>query len=283
MPLNRNKVDSFKRERANELRKLATVLESLSSSHNAIVRDTGSLQTAANQCASGHDDKWSYSMALLEFITVPDDTHHRVRPRDTRIDSIYLSVELGGVCRDFEDYDDPFTKLEVGIYVEGRKSNQKLSCAWHLDRHITGETVSNAPRKAKPKKKEEEQGEPLCAHPIYHFQHGGRKMWELEEQEYGSQLLLEAPRIAHPPLDAVLAVDFVLSNYYGTTWMKLLEDTQYQQIIAGAQERCWRAYSIATASIWQRAVIDQGKSWPGQVIWPQISVNHRPKSDLINR
>jgi hypothetical protein len=103
------------------------------------------------------------------------------------------------------------------------------------------------------------------AHPRYHFQIGGQKVWDRPSHEFGSQLILETPRIAHPPLDAILAIDFILANYYSETWSNLLDkDGRYADLVETAQEIFWRPYLFAAASKWNPFSVATPKWLPQQ-------------------
>jgi hypothetical protein len=244
--MNKAKRRQFRRDRANELRSLARVL-----THEGIIRDDGPLQHAAEECQSLNSDEWGYSFSELIFYTDPSSSLRHIRPKGAEIDSFELNVSLKGMCLDDDDPSDPFNQLAVDIIINGiSNENTSLKCAWHLDKHqrTNDDGVSN------------------FAHPEYHFQHGGRHVWELEQ--FGFQLLLEPPRLAHPPLDGILAVDFIISNYLGGSWLKLLEDATYLTLVQSSQERCWKPYARATAAIWKS--IELESSWSAKHIWPQI-------------
>lgn len=72
---------------------------------------------------------------------------------------------------------------------------------WHLDNHL---------RSAKT---------PPEVHPLYHLNFGGQRLASCRldgaNKLFFGLVELEAPRIQLPPMDAVLLVDFVLSNFDG--------------------------------------------------------------------
>ena len=53
------------------------------------------------------------------------------------------------------------------------------------------------------------------------------------------KLVIIVPRLVHPPLDGILAVDFVLSNYFGSQWANLCDEPEYQKIIRAVQEEAF--------------------------------------------
>jgi hypothetical protein len=267
--MNERNAKEFRNERANELRKLALVLLA-----SEVIRDQEPLQTAASQAGKrmlieveeGEEEEeeeeekekqevWGYRFYGLELLGIDKESSRHARPNGAEIMSIELSVSLSGPCLDVGDFSNPFSSLGVDIVALGLSADGRhdLKCAWHFDKHI----------------QEKGDGKPLFAHPIYHFQHGGNNVSQLNN--YGEHLILEPPRIAHPPLDAILAVDFVLSNYCGRKWASLhLDNTTYRDLIASAQERYWTPYALSTATICNSLTVDS--SWSVQEIWPQMLI-----------
>ena len=166
---------------------------------------------------------------------------------------------------------DPFDKLEISFVLEGVIPNQRFKHmqSWHFDRHIQGKN----------------DGVPENAHPIYHFQFGGRKMIGHAaetnlppEQAFGHAALLEGPRLAHPPMDVILAVDFVLSNFRGTLRTDLADkNTEYIRMVARSQTKIWKPYKEALACLWTRDPIADPR-WTPLSIWPQFLAESISKS-----
>ena len=261
--------NDFHTERANDLRRMAEILIKYN-----IIRDGGPLLSAATKCQQVADEAYyEYEIPHLLFHDLPEGVMHHARPQDVKATDFHidLKVDLCGVVTDDETIEDPFTYLVIDLFIGGEMltedcSIRQLKCAWHFDRHEEGGNV-NSTKKNVPKK-----GRSHAVHPIYHFQHGGQRVWDLSD--YGEQLLLEPPRIAHPPLDGILAIDFVLSNYLGDSW-KMLRDQEhrYDEIVKEAQRRCWRAYALTSASLWQNQVYD---GWQADAIWPQLAASFYP-------
>lgn len=114
--------------------------------------------------------------------------------------------------------------------------------------------------------------EPENVHPRYHFQFGGNEVlnWiDACEMNFGSSLFLDTPRLSHPPLDIILGIDFVLSNFYGEKWKNLTQDSTYRKLLAEAQERFWKPYAMSLASTWTNTI---ASDWPSKDIWPQIMI-----------
>lgn len=82
-------------------------------------------------------------------------------------------------------------------------------------------------------------------HPFYHFHAGGTF---LKPKGSGSLLQLDSPRLPHPPMDIVLAVNFILCNFFNTQekslqkQMKILDDSCYQNLLERAAKRVYKPY-----------------------------------------
>lgn len=232
------------------------------------MRDPEPLRQAAANCRAFKKDSefyWSYEFEGLQFapIKLPGSKLRHTRPRNVQEIRIEMEVSLRGVCLDGGDLNDPLQNLVVGCKIEGDTVAGTLtSCAWHLDKE--GSTSADESDEDHP------SGESHFVHPDYHFQYGGRKVWHKEDGEFGTHLLLESPRLAHPPMDAILAVDFVLANYYGEKWKKLREGSGvYIDLVRTAQERLWKPYATATAHYW--GVLTSASPWSASLVWPQLN------------
>ena len=233
---------------ANELRVIADVLR-----ESNLVRDPSPLFSAASTCTRSNPDRdqWEYECTGLLFVV---DNEHLSKYKNTipgnlREVEIELNVRARGRCRERFSCDDPFDALEVDCKMETYVQEGLFVCAWHLDRN----------------QGDADEASRHFVHPCYHFQFGGRRL--PKELGYGQFLFVEPPRLAHPPLDAILAVDFILTNYFPNTWQKLRSENQsYRRVIEEAQHRCWRPYATTTASRWASG----DPPWTAETIWPQL-------------
>lgn len=227
------------------------------------------LSAAASRCRMGSGDTWQYTVTDLIFpqISVLRSGVRHSRPAIEAYE-VALTVDAFGTCTEEASLLDPISDLNVDIVVTGytKRQRKKLN-ALHLDSHP-------------PRAERERRGQPVPdlqeayktsgqrinnVHPRYHFQVGGRNVWNKPSHEFGTQLLLETPRIAHPPLDAVLAIDFVLANYYTETWLTLRNtDSRYSDIVETAQEIFWRPYLFAAASTWSPFAVASPRWLPQQ-------------------
>ncbi|WP_157043691.1 hypothetical protein [Nitrobacter hamburgensis] len=135
------------------------------------------------------------------------------------------------------DIDDQFAELEINVEKYANTANGvELKAAWHFDRHIIDKAKST------PHVTDD-------IHPLYHFQYGGSRMSQLGSQ-LGATLLLDPPRLMHPPMDGLLAIDFVLANYAGMSWKLLRQDPRYERLITPQFESIWKPYFDSIAGSW---------------------------------
>jgi hypothetical protein len=99
-----------------------------------------------------------------------------------------------------------------------------LRAAWHVDTHLYTTTPSHA------------------VHPRFHFQVGGERLDEIDESIRGI-FMPETPRVPCAPLDAILALDFVLAQYCGADWTSLRDrEPRYGRVRKKPMQRYWSPY-----------------------------------------
>lgn len=250
--MNKKKAEQLRRDAADGLESLATILDA-----QGLVRDSSSLHSASGQC---RDDKpfgdlsWRYSFGILEF-DLSRSRFRKIRPEGAEVLRLELSGTICGKFLDDDSDDDPLHELAIGIVVRGQVKDgsvyKPLACAWHLDRDENGDGVGE-----------------FC-HPAYHFQSGGQKIWEISGFDYSSHLLLESPRNAHYPLDAVLAVDYVVSHFLGNpSWQTLRQDATYQRLLHESAEKFLKPYARSVAAAWNS--VGLSSTWDGRLLWPSL-------------
>lgn len=224
-------------ERAQELFDMAAILNDV-----GLVADTGPISQAASQCRApvrsvpaGEPDAgcqyWGFEIADLR-INLENQRH--LRPRSAIMDEAIgiLTVRVQEYVPDSEakvgrSYDllrqiyvdfhlDAFQKIEDDIC--------SLRAAWHVDTHLHAITPTHG------------------AHPRFHFQVGGERLDEIDASIRGV-LMPEAPRMPCAPLDAILAVDFVLAHYCGDKWISLTDLVpSYLRLRKNPMQRYWSPY-----------------------------------------
>lgn len=99
------------------------------------------------------------------------------------------------------------------------------------------------------------------------FSMGGDQMDEIADS-LGKVLLLPAPRMASPPMEAVLCIDFILSNFAGNEWRNLRDDRTYEKLLQEAQFRLWKPYVDRLASWWSGPKQEKAEILE---LWPHLA------------
>ena len=185
------------------------------------------LDNAATQLANpgiAGQDSWHYTFEDLYFAvkkppgTSPANIYERLL--------VSLSVRATGASS--RPSIDPFHDLSVNLWLRpDYKPQEAKREAWHFDRHRTTGNAVPMPSD--------------YAHPLYHLEHGGFELSNLG-QKLGDYMLVTGPRVGLPPMDAILAVDFIASNYSAKHWAELRNDPQYERLIRSAHSRFWAPY-----------------------------------------
>lgn len=213
-----------RKARASELRSLSQVLR-----RHQVCSDTGPLESAANQCVRGTErDGWGYDVDSLIFQV---RKVRGMRPRDVESVDVTLSARVRATFESARTH-DAFEALNVNLEIRGRRVGAPdLAGAWHFDRH-TGEDAKDS----------------SGIHPLYHVQYGG---WRMDEVELGGTLLWDVPRLLHPPLDAILAIDLTLANFLYDEWRRLRDEPMYSNLIDSMYRRLWHPWFEVVVGTWQ--------------------------------
>ena len=205
---------------------------------------------------AGDRDLWGYDISDLALKFRHNPRH--LMPTDIYDLTLQLNVSVYGKILDPTRINDPFTYMGISITLTGNRAIERdgeveivdVVSSFHLDRD-----------------KESDSEEP---HPSYHFQFGGRSMRDLKKNDeaYGQLMILDIPRINHYPMEGILAIDFVLSNFFHKTWNKLIQNGEYLNLVAEKQDLCIKPYFHALANKWSfnKTVID----WDFTTILPQL-------------
>lgn len=181
------------------------------------------------------EDIYSYTFSTVRLVIPKEVRPNHSIPRNLGNVEIILSIKDEiRIKKTKEDLiEDPINKLEKFNIILNCENNHYTS-SWHLDRHIQGK---------------DEQA-PSNPHPIYHLTFGGYHMENLQRDdsdEFGKSLILRAPRIMHPPMELILGIDFVLSNFIPKNELDLLSDPTYLTIIKDLKKFFWLPFSLAIA------------------------------------
>jgi hypothetical protein len=199
-----------------DLQQLATILQK-----EKICSDTSPMQKIIGEVKKGGYD---LQKLKLKIDSVPNNT----RPSSVTSLEILLNVQIAETFLAENKIDNPVSAYNFSVEIMGKHEGQTIHSSWHLD-------FDNAP-------------DSEYLHPSFHLTYGGKTM---KCTELGSVLLLPAPRISYPPMDAVLGVDFVLSNFVKKeTYNKIKANSQYKAAVRRSQQRLWRPYMLSVANHW---------------------------------
>lgn len=219
-----------------------------------IITDPGPLFGASSGCHNHSGNQWGYSFSGLT-LHVGEDV--KCIPSFVSRFACRLDVEVEGSAQTTDPRADPLEKHQVQIELKAPNDadpSRSFLQAWHMDRHP------------------DSPGTPKPAHPRYHLSFGGHRLeahLSAGKTFFEGILLLDSPRLSHPPLDGVLAIDFVLSHFAGTKWRTLFEQPDYRRIIIHSQELLWKPYALALYAHWSHDPASK-KIWPIAELWPQV-------------
>lgn len=202
--------------------------------------DSNQLERINGLTNSSSQKDWTYSIEKLIFKNLNLDSHRHIRPLFD-IDQANAFVELSV---SFEGENNPIgqniynslnrvdTKFVIKCeYFERETYNIKIAqSSWHLDTHDSSKEID-------------------FAHPKYHFEFGGSELNKTEGFSFGDFIIFDTFRIMHPPLDIVLAIDFVIKNFYSYKEnYSLTQNELYKRYIHNARIRLWRPYALSFAN-----------------------------------
>lgn len=208
-----------------------------------LCNDTKPIDNAVTELNSRKDKagNWGYNLQKLVFNNI--STPRGTMPNNIKSLQIVLSVEIHeqGLKND-EIYNPIVIESKKGfeknynfsIEISGYSNQNKVLSHWHLDfdNNANNEYI----------------------HPDFHLTFGGNAMKtgdEDENQVFGKVLLIPSPRLSHPPMDAILGIDFIIKNFVQKSVANaIVSNSQYRNAVKTSQERLWRPYMLATAKHW---------------------------------
>jgi hypothetical protein len=238
------KIMAVRRERAHELEIFARLLEKMNLGRVQQIHEViSNLRDETERFPSpGETDYncWGYTIYDLIF-NIQNFPKRHVKPN---IDIMQLSIDIDLLSRldDWGKLKDPLIKLNFKVKISGVYSGQKYSVGFHIDRH-------------------EDNGSEEV-HPIYHLHYSPDVG---ENTNLGNVLSLDAPRIMHAPIDLILGIDFVLSNFSPSTWNKLRNEFEYIALCRRYQDSLWKPYVHAWASGWKYEFTDKCSPSPESI------------------
>lgn len=175
---------------------------------------------------------WGYK---VDGITIPVEisTLKHIRPLGFSGVEIVVELDVESNVDEWLNLNDPFTSLSFRSLLRGAnvKTGKTHYLSFHVDRHNGGHTNE--------------------IHPLYHLQYlQNAKSKPKDEFDHGDSLQLDTPRMMHFPMDLILGVSFLMSNFSPESYSKLLNDRQYVTLCKEYQARVWRPYINSLENFW---------------------------------
>ncbi len=91
-------------------------------------------------------------------------------------------------------------------------------------------------------------------HPISHLQIGGNA---IKDVDTGSLLKIEQPRFSHYPIDIILAIDFIIHNFYTTEQhIQFTSLPAYRNLVKESATKYIKPYLDSIYSYWSKEIED---------------------------
>lgn len=232
----KKKITRFRKQRANDLRTIARTLEGVfGSERGALNIKTTPLITAAKNLENGlignrmmKGNIWGYE--ILNF-KLPVETLRHIRPKGINKIELTLNMRLEADSDDWGTLNDPLLSLNFNVVLKAITNKSNYLC-FHIDKHDMSKFSA----------------EP---HPIYHIQYNPKpKSVSDSDFDYGNILHFDTPRIMHQPLDLVLGIGFLISNFAPSKWNKLIEDKFFKKTYIEYQKNILKPYNHSFANHW---------------------------------
>lgn len=243
----------FRKELARKYKLLLQVLRNLGLNHSSLSQAISELANDSYLPAvDGKTSPRNWGYDIDGFVFEADVKGAVQYPKKTTRIKITLGLRLVAEYSDEQTtISDPLKYLAFNLTVEGYNKQSMHFMSYHLDRHIEG------------------GNEPDEAHPIYHFQFGGNKLKELDDQNFGRSIFLDAPRLMHYPMDLIMGIDFVTSNFMPSVWQKLRNDPTFVGLLEESQKMILKPYFHTLASHYDGSNYTSS-SWDCKSICPHL-------------
>lgn len=240
---------AFRRRRANDLRVISQILDNSLGDCN-----TSPLERVISQLNDNtiiptlKDDTrdqsiWGYD---IKDFKMPLETLQHIKPKDINKGEITLNMKLRAKIDHWNTFQDPFEELNYNVLIKGI-GEKTYHFGLHIDKHV-GDIISNEP------------------HPIYHIQYNVNPT-ESKEPNLGDLFYIDTPRIMHKPIDFILGISFLTSNFYPTAFEVLKEERSFIKLHQDYQNAIWKPYFHTLANQWTPFEINN-------IIWnPITSIN----------
>jgi hypothetical protein len=196
------------------------------------------------------ENLWGYSISNIRF-PVEFSTLKHIRPEGFSNLEVIINVDVVSKNSEWLKLNDPFDVLNFRTLLKG--TNQKTGkihyLGFHVDRH-NGAKVNEV-------------------HPLYHLQYlQNSKVKNKDEFDHGDSLQLDIPRMMQLPMDLILGVSVIISNFAPRLYEKLLNERQFINLTKEYQERIWRPYFNSLESYWMTPI--NNRIWDPKLNCPYL-------------
>lgn len=150
------------------------------------------------------------------------------KPIPNNINRIAIVLDINYIYGNLEEECDVFQNYQLNLCIKGYKlgtNSESKFFSWHLDK--------------------EENTDASFIHPLYHFHAGGKRLKGKIGKD-SENFVISSPRLAHPPMDIILAIHFIIQNFVNGSEVKekeqLIHDHDYCEIVSRAQQRVLDPY-----------------------------------------
>lgn len=232
-------VMALRLKRASDLRIFAGLLERVGFANlHQIYEAANNLQDKTKGIHTPNTTDYSCWGYAIENLTLHLDEFPKRHIRPASIYALQVSIDTKLLCH-YETWgtlNDPLVVLNFRVKIRGLDERSTYAFGFHIDKHNSNETEE--------------------IHPIYHLQYTPIVD---DNENIGSVLYLDSPRMMHVPLDLILGIDMVLSNFAPKEWNRLRDLSEYQSLFKKYQENFWKPYIHTWASYWSYN--------QGEIVW----------------
>jgi len=261
----------FRKEIATDLRMIRDIL------YNHIEGNFSGIDTAITELNNSkiyhqlenypsYSELWGYQLLDVTFRMNSIPAKSKPHPIEQLI--VLFCIQASGNTEHLDTNKDPMEELKFDIVLRGKHAGKDVVSSFHLDRHILHKNS-----KGQAFNPDNPPANSIEPHPLYHIQFGGNKMLnEFGAIDTGNTLFLDSPRIPHYPMDFILGVDFILSNFFSEKWHIITETVpEYNNLIHKYQKRVLKPYLAMFNHHFENGKSDEHTvQWNGKMIKPQF-------------
>ena len=231
----------FRRERAQELRRYADILEKYigngisSKLYQGVTQLKDSSFIPYCRDIEGNSDNrdvniWGYLINDIELNVL---TLEHIRPKGLSVAKAYLNITLVSDYRKWNCMCDPFCELSINVTIKGIIQGSEEGVhyfGFHLDRHHESQKSDEI-------------------HPVYHL-HYIQNPKDIPDFNYGSTLNIDSPRFTHYPMDIILGLTFLIANFQPNNYQRLINDREFKVLLKEYQATILKPYSHTLSANW---------------------------------